>query len=543
MTQLAALLNRGTPLERHQDSLVEAPPLRYRFFPCYRKSKVEEIANSILQKLSQEPSSKRGELLKLGERLISRYGKAALLKKSLKRFDRALAPYKENIEYQNRENQTAFEKWVRAGQPPEIFRDHPLFASFLEKSQILSQMKVTRDQVRLIDQVPKLWVEDRWLSLEELENRFELIYSKLYGQLFVVEKETRCVYTYLDNGKGLQKHHPFLSTTTPISKLEENDYQKTLAKAKEFIRPEETDLSSEEREEKNKNRTFILQLVSSYDKKGSSNFSEFVQNRKHPYLRLIIGADNPELRTHRREVYEVGYGWKSPPLLPFIYTQGRFRSPDIWEYKNTAKRIVTNIALSQEEARRFYLFTLKYHLDGIHLGKEPAFHLLQQNCSVYFRAACAAAGIGVPTEASLGETLYRIAPDILRKPYDLLNLGLQKISRTWSLLVDKAFPENFFKGLTPTWLKIKESVKDFFNGLAAFIAVPFRALLGEGSGQGGVVFGPKDQEAKKLEPPLRSWKNFFTLPKLNFPGISQEWQLKQPSTVVYENPVKLAIVP
>ena len=58
---------------------------------------------------------------------------------------------------------------------------------------------------------------------------------------------------------------------------------------------------------------------------------------------------------------------------------------------------------------------MKYHLDGINLGNEPGFHITRQNCTVYFREACKAAGIAVPIQIDLASAINRVMPEVLRR--------------------------------------------------------------------------------------------------------------------------------
>ena len=70
---------------------------------------------------------------------------------------------------------------------------------------------------------------------------------------------------------------------------------------------------------------------------------------------------------------------------------------------------------------------------------------------------------------------------------------------------------------------------------------PQIVCLGGGIGEGGRAFPGEDEET--VDPPLQKWKNYYKLTRHNLPGILQEWQRNQPSTVTYKNSIKLAIVP
>ena len=76
--------------------------------------------------------------------------------------------------------------------------------------------------------------------------------------------------------------------------------------------------------------------------------------------------------------------------------------------------------------------------------------------------------------------------------------------------------------------------------LAAFFLTPFRAMLGGLSGYGGEAFDSKDG---KVVPPAWKVKNWFKLSSYsyNLPGMIQDWQKQQPSTVIFKNPVRLAV--
>lgn len=434
----------------------------------------------------------------------------------------------------------SIKKWVDSGQQPEIYQRHPEFVSFLANSKILSQMKITRDQVRESEGRAQLLVEGQWIDAQEVMNRFEKMDSKLYKTSFVVEKSTREVFTYLDNGRGLQKHHPHQTSNNPISKISEEDYNRTYAVARKFVRPEEAGWSEEARSE---NRPFILQVVTSYVNEGNSNFNQFLRSAKHPYFRIIVGQDNPELKTSKGDVYEVGYGWKSSPYIPLITTQGRFSSPDSWEYKRPDQRVVTNIPISQEEAGRIRNFTLKYHLDQIHLGNDPAFHLFKQNCSVFFREACRAGNIEIPTEITFSETLAKISPDWVFKAGRMIAKGFNQSLSLGERFLVWVTPNWLGKGIKMAWRKVVLAISDFFEAVVAFSLIPGRAALGGFHGDGGAVFRQLEEREERMEAPLRNWRNFVKLPHLNFPSIVQQWQREQPSTVIYERPVKLAIVP
>ena len=123
-------------------------------------------------------------------------------------------------------------------------------------------MKVTHDLPLEKFGEAGLIVEGHFMPWTQIKKNFECVYSPLYHEKFIVHKQTREVYTYLDNHKGLQNHHPFLTEMNPISVLDQNDYQKVWQKAKTFVRDDERNLLKAELEQKNEDsNTQLLKQV------------------------------------------------------------------------------------------------------------------------------------------------------------------------------------------------------------------------------------------------------------------------------------------
>lgn len=545
ITRSINLLNNGSHLSLLDGIFKEGSKWKHFISSSFHRSEIQEITDHLQVKIWGNDPDKTN-YVSLADALIHRYKSDPFATKIVQIFDRQIAPFRKDFQYLHPDNQKAFSKWINASQPDEIFQRFPRFADFLESSHLLSQIKITRDAVRLIDDIPALLIEGNWVQEPDIYKRFEVVFSKSFNSTFVVEKETREVFTYLDNGKGLQKHHPFFSTQTPISNLNDADFEKTLKIAKEFIRPEERDLSPEERAQKNKDRTFIIQYVSSHNQLGDSHFDRLVRNPQHPFLRLIAGIDNPDYGIKKGEVYEIGYSSKETPRIPFITMKGRFRSPDFFEYKSCEKRIVTNIAITPEEARSFQQFILKYQRDAVNLGIEPGFNLTRQNCSVFSREACKAAGIEVPTEIKLKDAIERVMPDKIKEVGRQIKLWGQSAVLWISKAADRFIPEGVMNSLSYTSeiaSAMLSKIKDIFIG---FILTPLNAFLGGVSGKGGAEFLQTDLSPEQKNSEAIDWNICFDLTqyKINLPGIAQEWQLKQPSTVIYDHsPVRLAIVP
>lgn len=533
-------VGKGEELSFKNGEITKAKPLEkfHRFFSKKTtRRQVQQITEFIKHKLSTTQGTEHREYLKLADILIRKHQGNRRTDRIMKVFDRIVVRFRSEIKFEHRKNKDAYQKWRKYGMSPKIYQKHPEFCSFMETSGLLSQIKVTRDAFKEIDGEPAISVNGSFMKWTEFKNTFEVMYSKRYREKFITHKDTRETYTYLDNGKGLQPHHPYLTELTPISKLNEEDYEKVLAKAQTFVRPGEENLSAEEKEKLAAERPYVLQLVSSYTKGPNTRAHRLLSRSKHPYIRLVAGGDNALLKTQKGDVFEVGYGWRKRVMIPLVATQGQFRSPDIWEYGHCEERVVTNIPISQEEAQNLYKYTMKYHRDGVNLGNPIGFHFTRQNCSTYVRQALLSAGIKVPTEIALPKLLRAIAPKWMTAP--------RTIMRKAGAKVFKKLP----KGLQYACMAIDQTIVKLARGVLTSVItlslVPFRIMLGGASGAGGRAFtGPKET-SRNIEPDLKDVNSWYRLSsyRFNLPGILQQWQRQQKSTVITKKPIKLTIVP
>lgn len=512
------------------------------FFPSYAKAQIQAVADKILTDL-KNPVIK-DDTLKLADAFIRCFERSWQGEQITQIFDRTIAPYRHEYGFMHKENISRFDKWQRYGQDPLIYQRHPEFCTFMENSGLLSQMKITRDTFKEIDGEAAIVVEGEWMKWADFKVRFKVIYSERYREAFIIGIDNQ-VYTYLDNGKGLQPHHPYLTETTPASTLSNTDYEKVLERARLFVRDGEEQLSTSEHEELNRKRTYVLQLVTSFANRGSTKFHDLIINPKHPYLRLIVGEDKPGMNLSKGEVYEVGFGRKSPMAIPpLISSEGRFRSPDINEYLSFDEKVVTNIAVTSEEARAFANYVTDYHRSEVNIGNPIGFHYLNQNCSTFVWAALESANIKVPAKITLAELLPKITPSwILETGKGIRSLA----SRAFVVIKDPIeFLPNCLKNpLKRTAKKISDKFKNMLEFLTAVVFIPLKLALGDAFGSGGRAFVKIGEKSRKLEPGLKRLKTWFELSKyiVNLPGVLQKWQRQQPSTVVYKNPIRLCIVP
>ena len=183
------------------------------FYSDHENEQILKITSFVQDKLPKAKGEERQQYLQFAAALI----KHEPDHKIIRIFDREIVKYRPQVVFEQTENQAALQKWLRNGLPPAIYQKHSDFCRFLESSGLLSQMKVTRDTVKEIDGEPALIVQGKWMKWPDLKDQFEAVYSKRYRETFIVHKQTYEVYTYLDNGRGLQPHHPYLTEQNPTS--------------------------------------------------------------------------------------------------------------------------------------------------------------------------------------------------------------------------------------------------------------------------------------------------------------------------------------
>jgi hypothetical protein len=178
------------------------------------------------------------------------------------------------------------------------------------------------------------------------------------------------------------------------------------------------------------------------------------------------------------------------------------------------------------------------------LGNPIGFHFGRQNCSTFVRHVLKAANIDVPTEISLSELLHEIAPEWIAKVADFFSAvkahTLTLIDRVISIL-----PIRLKTALSTVASKISALVHRVIEAVVAIPLMPISIALGEASGKEAVAFVEPGKPRKPILPTLSNPKKWFTISKYNFnlPGVLQRWQRLQPSTVIYDKPLKLTIVP
>ncbi len=515
--------------------------LKHFFQPGYHTAQVKKVVEFFTAALKTAQGDAKKELTAKADAFILHYASDKSTAKIVKEFDKQIRPLRESALYLHPQNRQLFAKWTRALQPAELFQHHE-FAEFLERSKLLSQIKVTRDTLRTIDDEPAMLVEGVWTKWSAIQKRFQIEDSEFYGTKFVTDS-TGQVYTYLDNRKGLQKYHPYQTVgEVPISVLEDNEVDALRGVANQFVRPEEAHLPQNERDALNAERPFVMQIVTSYTDRGGSNFSETIRNPRHAYMRIVAGADLPEHNVKKGDVFEFGFGWKWGVTLPMEATQGLFCSPDPWEYVPCDKRFVTCIPISAESAAASFDFALRQQRKHVQLGREIGFHLAQQNCTVFDRKVAEHAGVAIPTEIQLKPLLFRILPDFLKRLGEQISTYTTKTSTFLHDKIRAYTPASAGEKALCCLDKIHTAYAAARDALTAFVLLPIRTLLGGWYGLGGDSF----DEGEEIQAPSRNLRSWFDLSSYsyNLPVILQEWQKEQGgASFVVENPVRLALLP
>ena len=204
------------------------------------------------------------------------------------------------------------------------------------------------------------------------------------------------------------------------------------------------------------------------------------------------------------------------------------------------KRIVTNIPLSPEEAQNGFEYAIRQQNKQVQLGRELEFGA-NQNCTVFVRKFAEQAGIAIPTEIELKPLLFRVLPDVLKRLGSQIASYTRCASNGLSRAIRASTPACVAKWTLSSAEKIHHIYLQAIDSLAAFVLLPIRTLLGRIFPSNGESFDEGEQ-IQTAAPSSRTWFNLSSY-RYNLPIVLQDWQLKQPSTVVYEKPVRLTIVP
>lgn len=508
---------------------------KWNYSQLRKEPQMTKLVNEILARLNDP--SKGDSAIKPATKFVELCVKNKINSKMLSILDRQL--HAKDTAFQIAENKANFVRWNKWDFNSDVFVHHYEEAKYLLNSPLGNQMKIFKDPIIMQDHLPGILVAGQWTSIQAVQDQFEIKYLPKFKEKFMVLKGTEDVYTFLDNGRGLQEHNPYTAETLscPLTRLSDDEFDRTWIEAMKFKRTDD--------ERSDDSRTFIFQIVSSYiTNSQNNNAMELLYRRKHPWIRVICGRENPEFGTKKGDVFEIGFGWTAPSKLVAKTTEGRFRvNGDLWNFKTAEQRVVTNIAITPEEADEILQYILGFHSRNIHPSKADdkiAFNLWSQNCSAFVHHIAKKAGVHAPTQIYLTELIARISPNWLKA----IGRGFLSVKSGVKSAFSAVVPSFINKPLT--WAI--HMIRDIGLSIANFVLVRPFSLISLALGGGSGAVGREFTRNAHVKVPLGSrlnFKNFFSLRRFHYhlPGILQEWQRKQPSTVIYKDTVKLSIVP
>ena len=193
-----------------------------RFFsPCHARNEAATFVEQLIDGIRAGCQ----HCISLADRFITVYRGDRVLTKEAQKLDRIVTAYlfeggDERVLHSK--NQEKLDKWVGYGFPKEVFFRFHDFTNWMERTLLTSQMKVTHHRefntVHIVGGEPAIYVtlpgedEPRLMGWRELDERFEVDTENEYrnlGEVFIRDRETKQVFTYLDNGRGLEPHHPY----------------------------------------------------------------------------------------------------------------------------------------------------------------------------------------------------------------------------------------------------------------------------------------------------------------------------------------------
>lgn len=415
--------------------------------------------------------------------------------------------------YQLEKNQKDFARWKRWGFSPDLFHKHYEFVRFLLDTPLGSQMKLfVHDQIiTLVDDEPAILIEGEYKKFSFFKDQFHV--DSFKGENVLVGADG-FVYTYLENGKGLQQHHPYLcDKPIAVARLTDEMFNKTMEAAQKFY---DKPVSTEE-------FPHILQIVSSEAEGINTHFTNTLLNAKHPWIRIILGKDMGE---HKKgDVFDVGFGWAQKPLLPGINITGRFRCMDLWNYQSAKRRIVTNIPITAENVIQLNQLVMEHQRASTQLGHQLGFNLFRHNCTAFINAVGKVVpSVGLETRIELKDLVVKVSPEWLKSVGRFGIAGYRKVKGVLDEL--PAF-------IRVPARKIAEIVRRIIDFIVAIPVNVFTYLTGGALGEKNPGFD-RNVEPQLLRTQLKDFYYYL-------PGVLQEWQKRQKSTVYFDKPTTLAV--
>ncbi|MBJ7449577.1 MAG: hypothetical protein JHC93_04380 [Parachlamydiales bacterium] len=543
--RLATWVKKGGKLELNGNQLKHKSGFKSFFKNHYLPFYKTYNAKRVLKFLNEELKTKTDKnIAKLSAQIIKINSNNKSLRPLLKEVDEKIGKIRADLNkkqiYLTKDNQNNYNKWKDSYHfEPRLFSHHIDFAKFLFDTHLASQIKATKTAPKEIDGEAALLVEGEWIKFSDFSQRFSV---RTYGPTKekLIADKTNAVYSYLDNEKGFELTHPYTQEKIkPLTKLSQEEFQKTLTEARKFKRSDECDPI-----ELNKDRHCIIQVVSS-EVENKSRF-DFISgpakkqfsSSKHPWLRWIDKEGN---------VFDVGYGSfiKQSPKNLLKAIDGKFRSPDLWNFLPCDSHVVTNIAATEDEILKLSQYAHKYKNDDRNFNTKAAFHGLSQNCTAFTTfALMAATGIKIPTVIPVDTLIGKCVPPLFNKIAE----QFQKILRPIKKSVLTVMPKFLAKAYRKTADKVTHFLKEIWKVLVSIRLSLLEVMMGGlKDGKNLVQFEPDlEKNPERFKQPLKSghfkWLKLSHV-NIHLPSALQEWQKQQASTVIYKKPTKLCIVP
>ena len=427
-----------------------------------------------------------------------------------------------NNQYKIAKNIDDFARWKRWGFDHKLFSDHYDFARFLLDTPLGSQMKLFADRgiIKMIDDEPAIQIDGEWTKFSDFRNRFKV--DSYNGEKVLVRSDdspkSGLVYTFLDNGKGFQDHHPYLTDrSVAVAHLTDDEFQRTMETAQKFY----------DDAEYSKDFPHIVQIVSSEIDGMNTNFSNLILKPKHPWIRIILGKDMNGFK--KGDVFDGGFGWTKKANLPGVASTGRFRLMDLWNYQPAKRRVVTNVPISDETLLELKAEILKHQRESIQLGRQLGFNLFRHNCTSFInRVGGIIPDLNMQTRIELKDLLHKVSPSWLQSIGTFATTSYRKAHDFGDRVT----------GALPAFIRIPARAIDrFVRRIFDFLfALPINLFT-------YVTGGMLGEKRRGFEEPVGPQKVRTSLKDFYYyvPGILQEWQKQQKSTVIFENPKTFAV--
>ncbi|MBS0654627.1 MAG: hypothetical protein JSR46_02520 [Verrucomicrobia bacterium] len=274
------------------------------------------------------------------------------------------------------EEKKHIERWKRSGLPVETYHANPKEAKELMKMHLHHCISYYGHEVKI-----------------GASSGLEILCDGTYTPFSTILNDTS-EWNYLPNGltkRSLVNWHTF----EPITRLTAAEVSAVQQRAVKLPSPLMTP---------SEKPPHVLQIVSSWSEPLLPKYCPCTDEAdaqlnqpQHPWLRLM---------TPEGDLYSAGFNWgKTLGATNIAETvESRFRSPDLWEALPFNARIVTNIAISEEQFEVIKHDIQQGHTEGL------AFNFVTQNCSTYISHTLKKLGFTPKFHMSLGELFWKSLP-------------------------------------------------------------------------------------------------------------------------------------